>query len=85
MYEKWLADDGKDLELNREAIKQLSDQIQAVKNSQANHESLLGDKADALEDKEDILMVSLANQCGFFRGDWLAHVSQIMFDVFLIH
>eukprot|EP00042_Codosiga_hollandica_P026070 m.120577 g.120577 ORF g.120577 m.120577 type:complete len:185 (+) comp52085_c0_seq1:180-734(+) len=56
MYEKWLADDGKSLELNRDAIKELKAQIESVKNSQETHEALLGDKADALSDKEEILM-----------------------------
>jgi hypothetical protein len=58
MYEKWLADDGKSLELNRDAINELKAQIAAVKRSQENHEALLGGKADALRDKEAILMVS---------------------------
>ncbi len=57
MYEKWLADDGKSLEISRAEIKELNAQIEAVKASQQAHESLLGDKADALANKEDILMV----------------------------
>jgi hypothetical protein len=62
MYEKWLSQDSKDLETNRNAIKQLKAQIEAVKKSQDTHEQKLGEKADALGTKEDILMVWMRNQ-----------------------
>ena len=58
MYEKWLSDDGKSLELNRDKIRELKKQIEAVKSSQDLHEQKLNEKADALGTKEDILMVS---------------------------
>jgi hypothetical protein len=60
MYEKWLSEDSKDLESNRAAIRELKAQIEAVKNSQDLHEQKLGEKADVLGTKEDILMVCSA-------------------------
>ena len=57
MYEKWLAEDSKSLEDNKNAIRELKKQIEAVKASQDVHEQKLNEKADALGTKEDILMV----------------------------
>ena len=59
MYEKWLSEDSKSLEENKQAIKDLKKQIETVKASQDVHEQKLNEKADALGTKEDILMVLL--------------------------
>ena len=64
MYEKWLAEDSKSLEDNKNAIRELKKQIEAVKASQDLHEQKLNEKADALGTKEDILMVRWRAQTG---------------------
>ena len=57
MYEKWLADDGKDLDLTRKQIDELRKKIDEVQASQLAHEEALSQKEDALNSKESILSV----------------------------
>lgn len=58
MYEKWLADDGKDLELTKKQIEELREKINSVQASQEVHEGVLSQKEAALADKEAVLTVS---------------------------
>lgn len=55
MYETWLTDDGKDLALTKDQIKELQDKIDEVQASQEAHESILSEKETALADKENVL------------------------------
>lgn len=55
MYEKWLTDDGEDLALTKQQIKELKDKIEVVQKSQEMHENSLMDKETVLSGKEDIL------------------------------
>jgi hypothetical protein len=57
MYEKWLADDGKDLALTKKQIEEMRDKINEVQASQQVHEDAMLSKESALSDKESILTV----------------------------
>jgi hypothetical protein len=74
MYEKWLADDGKDLELTKKQIEEIKKKIDEVQTSQANHEGALAEKETVLADKEALLSVSGAV---LFRNDLSASSSPV--------
>ena len=57
MYEKWLDDDGTQMQLTKSKIKVLKDKIDAVMKSQDAHQDALSSKEDLVNEKEDILTV----------------------------
>ena len=57
MYEKWLDDDGTQMQLTKSKIKELKDKIDAVMKSQDAHQDGLDEKEVLVNEKEDILTV----------------------------
>ena len=57
MYEKWLDDDGTQMQLTKSKIKELKDKIDAVMKSQDAHQDGLDEKEQLVNEKEDILTV----------------------------
>jgi len=55
MYEKWLDDDGTQMQLTKQKIKDLKGKIDAVMKSQDAHQDVLESKESLVNEKEDIL------------------------------
>ena len=57
MYEKWLQDDGQSLALTSSQIREITAQLEAVRQGHERNAALLGDKEVALSQKDTILSV----------------------------